>query len=144
MPLDVGSDLREVHLGERRVVRAAARDHQLVDRLRQVVEEALEAIGLRGVERRGAHRADLARGAREAFGAAAGEDDLGPLGTGAPRGFEADAGAAADDDDGLAEQLGLAPHGRDGAHGASGDVEPTPACSRADAISAVSALSASM
>ena len=92
--------------------------------LREVAEEALEPIAVVGVERRGADRPDLARRGLEAVGVAAGEDDVGPLGAGAPGGLEADAGAAADHDDGLAGQLRLA-------H------EPAP-------ISALSAFSASM
>ena len=107
VPLDVRPHLREVHLRERRVVRAAARDHHVVD-LREVAEEALEAVAVGGVERRGADRPDLARGGLEALGVARGEDDVGALGAGAAGGLEADAGAAADDDDGLAGQLGLA------------------------------------
>ena len=99
--------------------------------LREVAEEALEAIAVVGVERRGADRPDLARGGLEAVGVARGEDDVGPLGAGAPGGLEADARAAADDDDGLAGQLRLA-------H------EPAPTGSRAAPISAVSAFSASM
>ena len=42
------------------------------------------------------------------LGVAAGEDDLGALGAGAPGRLEPDAGAAADHDDGLAEQLRFA------------------------------------
>ena len=53
-------------------------------------------------------RAELARGALEALGIAAGEDDVGALGARAPGRLEPDAGAAADHDDGLAEQLRLA------------------------------------
>jgi hypothetical protein len=41
----------------------------------------------------------------EAFGIAPGEDDPGALGAGSPGGFQSDAGAAADEDDGLAEQF---------------------------------------
>ena len=52
------------HLGQRRVVRAAGRDHHVVDRRRQVVEELLRAPGsvaskaavLRAPTRRGASR----------------------------------------------------------------------------------------
>jgi hypothetical protein len=47
--------------------------------------------------------AELARGALEALGVAGGEDDVGALGACAPGRFGSDAGAAADDDDGLAE-----------------------------------------
>ena len=39
------------------------------------------------------------------LGVAAGEDDVGSLGARAPGGLEPDAGAAADHDDGLPEQL---------------------------------------
>ena len=44
----------------------------------------------------------------EPLGVAAGEDDVGALGACAPGGLQADAGAAADHDDGLPEQLRLA------------------------------------
>ena len=43
----------------------------------------------------------LGRGALQALAVAAGEDDVGALGAGAPGGLEPDAGAAADHDDGL-------------------------------------------
>ena len=103
----------------------------MVDRRGDVVEEALETLEIGGVERRGARRPDVARGGLEALGVAPREDDLGALGAGAPGRLEADPGAPPDDDDALAGQLRLAGH-----------VEPTPAGSRADAISASSALSA--
>ena len=61
-----------------------------------------------GVEGRAALSADRLRRLGEALGIAPGEDDAGALGAGAPRGFQADAGAAADDDDSLAEQLRFA------------------------------------
>ena len=55
----------------------------------------------------------------QALGVAGGEDDVGPFGA-CPAGcFEADAGAAADQDDGLAEQLRLARGGRGSAHDSS-------------------------
>jgi hypothetical protein len=41
-------------------------------------------------------------------GIAADEDDVGALAAGASSGFQPDTGAAADNDDGLAEQLPLA------------------------------------
>jgi hypothetical protein len=52
----------------------------VVDRRRKAVEEVLEAVGVGGVERRGAQRAELARGVPEALRGAAGEDDVGPFG----------------------------------------------------------------
>ena len=64
-------------------------------------------------------------------GLRAGEDDVGALGARPPGGLEADAGAAADHDDGLPEQLlALTSHPA---------ADPTPVA----AISARSALSAS-
>ena len=53
-------------------------------------------------------RADLARRALEALGIAAGQDDVGALGARPAGGLEADAGAAADHDDGLPDERGLA------------------------------------
>ena len=44
----------------------------------------------------------------EAVGVAGGQDHVGALGTCPPGGLEADAGAAADHDDGLAGELGFA------------------------------------
>jgi hypothetical protein len=44
------------------------------------------------------------RGALEALGIAGGQDHVSTLGARLPGGLEADAGAAADHDDGLAEQ----------------------------------------
>jgi hypothetical protein len=55
-----------------------------------------------------APRVELERCLLEALGIAPGEDDAGALGAGSPGGFQPDAGAAADDDDGLAEQFRFA------------------------------------
>jgi hypothetical protein len=95
----------------------------VVDRCGQVLEELREAIRIGGVERRAAARAQLARGLLEAFRVAAGDDDLGPRGASTARRLQPDAGAAAEYDDGLAEQLGLALGRRGhagGGHGSSG------------------------
>jgi len=46
----------------------------VVDRSRKPVEEALEAVGIGGIERRRARRVDLARGALEALGVATAYD----------------------------------------------------------------------
>jgi hypothetical protein len=136
---------REVHLGQRRVVRAAGRDHHVVDRCRQVLEEPLQASRVRSVEGRGAPRPELVRSVLETVGIAAREDDLGPRGPRPPGSLEADAGAAADQDDGLPEQLGLALGGRHGGcsgHGSSGHGVTAPTRRRAAVICSCSALSA--
>ena len=80
----------------------------MVDRLRQVLEESLQRGRVGGVEGGGARARRVERGLLEALGIAAGEDDVGALGARAPGGLEPDPGAAADDDDGLPEQLRLA------------------------------------
>ena len=84
-----------------------------------VLEELLEPVGVGGVEGRGAHGAELAGRALEALGVAAGEDDVGALGARPPGGLEPDAGAAADHDDGLAEQFRRALCGSCGGHRSS-------------------------
>ena len=64
-----------------------------------------------GVEGCDALRIELECCLLEAFGIAPGQDDAGALGAGAPGGFQADASAAADDDDGLAAQFRFALNG---------------------------------
>ena len=98
VPLDVRPHLREVHLGERRVVRAAARDQQLVDRAREVVEEAPERLGVGHVERRRARRADLVRSALEPLRVARAGADREAFACAALDEGRAQAGADADDD----------------------------------------------
>ena len=80
----------------------------MVDRAWQLVEEPLQRCRVGDVEGGGAPRLDVARCLLEPLGIAGGEDDVGALAAGAAGGLEADAGAAADQDDGLAEQLRLA------------------------------------
>ena len=65
-----------------------------------------------GVERRVLQRADVGGGASEALRVPAGQDDLGAFGAGGPGCLEPDAGAAADEDDGLPEQGRLPQAGR--------------------------------
>ena len=67
-------------------------------------EEGVELVGVVRVERRVLRGPDVGGGAAEALGVPAGEDDLGAFGAGAPGRLEPDAGAAAEDDDGLPEQ----------------------------------------
>ena len=105
MLVDLALRLREVELAQRGVVRAAGGDHHVVDRRREFREELREAVRIGGVEGRATDRAELARGAVEALLRPAGEDDLGSLAACAPGGLEPDAGAAADHDHRLPEQL---------------------------------------
>ena len=83
-------------------------DHHVVDRGWKISEERLEGGRIVGVEGGGALRVELKGYLFEAFGIAPGEDDTGTLGAGSPGGFQPDAGAAADDDDGPAEQCRFA------------------------------------
>ena len=89
-------------------MRAAGRDHHMVDRCRQVSEERLQGGRVVGVEGRGALRADFQRRSFEPVGIAAGEDDIGTLGAGASGRLQPDAGAAADHDDGLSGKFRFA------------------------------------
>jgi hypothetical protein len=104
-------------------VGCAGGHHHLVDRDLEILEERLQGGRIVGVEGRAVLRVELERCLLEAFGIAAGEDDAGALGAGSPGGFQPDAGAAANDDDGLAEQFRLATGGYSsgsGGHDSSG------------------------
>jgi hypothetical protein len=105
-----------VHLEQGHVARAGTGDQHVVDRVGKPVEEPLQRCRVGGVEGGGAPRVDIAGCSLEPLGIAAGEDDVGALTAGAAGGLEPDSGAAADEDDGLAEQLPLAP----GANGVGG------------------------
>jgi hypothetical protein len=74
----------------------------------QVVEEGGECSQIVRIERRGAQRTELGCRLLQPVGIAAGQDHVGTLGACAPCGLQPDAGAAADHDDGLPEQLRLA------------------------------------
>jgi len=71
--------LREVQVDEAPVVRPASCDHHVVDRGRQLTEEPLEGSRICGIEDRRAQRVEFARGAPQALGIPAGEDQLGTL-----------------------------------------------------------------
>ena len=70
MLVDRAARLREVELGQRCIVGAARGDHDVVDRRPQLLEEALEASRVGGVEGRRAQCAELMRGVLEALGVA--------------------------------------------------------------------------
>jgi hypothetical protein len=83
----------------------------MVNRAREILKERLQGSNIVGIEGRRALGAEFARRLLEAFAIASGEHDAGALGAGTPSGFEAYASAAADDDDGLAEQFRPPPTG---------------------------------
>jgi hypothetical protein len=104
--------LREVEVGQGRVVRPAGRDEQVIDRIWQLGEELLACSRIESVEGDGSARPDLAPGVLEPLRVAGRKDHFRALPAGQPSRREADAGAAADDDDGLARQLRLGPSRR--------------------------------
>ena len=83
MPAERVMHLICVHLEQRDIVRAAGRDHHMVDRRRQVLAEPLQGSHVVGVEGRGALRAEFQRRLLEPVGIAAGEDDISTLSPGA-------------------------------------------------------------
>ena len=98
-------------------MRAAGRDHHMVDRTGQAVEESFQRRRISRVERGGTPRADVERCTLEPLGITAGEDDVGALRAGASGSLEADSGAAADHDNGLPDQFRLAGNGNTGGRG---------------------------
>src|SRR5689334_7243406 len=118
MSLDVAARLFEIELRQRRVVRTGAGDQHVVDRRGQLVEESPESFEVGGVEGRAAQRADFAGGTLEALRVPGGENYVRPLSACSSGRFEPDAGATADDDDGLPEEFRFALDGRDGGRGA--------------------------
>jgi len=100
--------LLEVQIDEAPVMRLARCHHDVVDRAWQVAEKSLEGSRVRGIKGRGAQRIEFARGAMKALGIPARKDHPRPLNARSPGSFEPHAGAAADHDDGLTEELRLA------------------------------------
>jgi len=91
----------EVDLAQRRVGWAAAADQHVVDRRGQPGEEAFDIGGAAEVEYPGPRGVDVAGGTVEAFALATGEDDARIGRSRLVCGLQPDAGAAAQDDDGL-------------------------------------------
>ena len=112
MVADRPAHLIGVHLEYGRVIRAGAGDHHVVDRVGQVLEEPLQRRGIVGVEGGDAPGVDVESCLLQPLRISAGEDDLGALGAGAAGGLEPDAGAAADQDNGLAGQFRLGHYDR--------------------------------
>ena len=97
--------LVRVHLEQGSVGRAGPRDHHVVDRSRQILEEPLHRGRVGGVEGRHTLRADLPCRLPEPVGIAAGDDHVGTLGFGAPGRLQPNACASADHDHGLSSQF---------------------------------------
>jgi hypothetical protein len=110
--------LLEVHVEKAPVVRLAGCHHHVVDRGRQVTEESREWSRIGGIEGRYAQRFKLAGGELKAFGIPACEDQPDPLSVCSSGRFEPNAGAAADYNDSLPEELRFAPDGDGGCCGA--------------------------
>jgi hypothetical protein len=79
-----------------------SRNHYVVNRGSEILEERPQGGRIIDIEGRSLLRANLDCCFLEAFRVAAGEDNAGALGAAPPGGFQPDAGAASDDNDGLA------------------------------------------
>src|SRR5215218_11001574 len=97
MRVDTAACGLDVELRERRRIGARTCDQYVVDRRRQLVEKSLEPVEVGGVEGRDAGP-ELEPGSVDAVRVTRGNDHVGALLPGAPGGFEADAGTAADHD----------------------------------------------
>src|SRR4051794_12772768 len=111
------------HLQRWPVVRTAGRDHHVVDRSGEVLEERLQEPRFADVERADPLRVELECCLLEALRITSDENDVGALAAGPSGGFAPDAGAAADNHDGLPDQLRLST-GDDGGGGGGHDLSP--------------------
>src|SRR5271163_3607676 len=102
----------------------AGRDHHVVHRGWEILQKRLQGGRIVGVEGRGVLCVEFKRCLLEALAIGPGEDDPGALGSGSPGGFQPNASAAADDDNGLAEQFRFALDGYgSGVHDATLSIE---------------------
>ena len=101
----VAPGLVEVHVRQRRVVGAAAGEHDVVDGCGERREELLDAGEVGDVEGRRGSGVDLLGGVAETVRIAPGEHHLGSVGPCEARRLEPHARAPADEDDGLAVQV---------------------------------------
>src|ERR1700761_6591625 len=100
------SHLVRGHLQEWPVAWAGAGDQDMVDLTGNGVEESRQRTGAGRVKRGGASRVDVECRSPEALRVAACQDHISAVGACPSSGLEADAGAAANQNDGLPEQLG--------------------------------------
>lgn len=111
------ANLRQVHVGEAPVVRPAGCHHHVVD-CREVTEEPIESNRIRGVKGCGTQGVNLTGGVPQAIGIPAREDHTGTFRTCMTGGFESDAGATADQNNGLPKERRLTVGGRGDRYGA--------------------------
>ncbi|ALV30980.1 hypothetical protein AS200_01975 [Streptomyces sp. CdTB01] len=104
MLLQHTADLLEVHLGDRRVRRPAARDQDVVDRCGQLAEEPAQTRGVAQVEGGGGCSELLTRRV-EPLRVAAGDDEFRVGRACLACRFQADARAAADDHDRASREI---------------------------------------
>jgi hypothetical protein len=117
MARELVTDLIGVHLEQRRVAGTRPGDQYMIDRL-QPVEEPRQRGGIGRVERGRGPRVYLAGGSFKPVRIPRDEDDIGALRPGSPGSFKPNAGASADQDNGLPEQLRFAlSRGRSGRTG---------------------------
>ena len=83
-------------------MRSSGGDEDVIDRRRQALKEAIQGSCIIDVEHRRGLCADRVRGLLQALRIASGDDHGGSLGAGEPRRLQADTGAAAEHDHGLA------------------------------------------
>jgi len=130
MRRDVVARPDPIEFGERGIVGTGAGEEQVVDGGGQFAEELREAVEVGGVEGYGRWRGggcgELAGCLLKTPGIARGEHKPGAFRMGQPGGFQADAGAASDDDDGLSGELRFPAEGRGrgGAHDSSSACTP--------------------
>ena len=105
MPGEGVARLIRRHLQRRRVAGSAGGDQHVVNRLGEIFKERAQGVVVPGVEGRGVLGSHLACSMLQPLGIAARQNDLGSLGPRPAGSLEADAGAAADDDDGLAGKV---------------------------------------
>jgi hypothetical protein len=77
----------------------------VVKRIRQAVEKSFKGCGVECVEGGGVQCAKFLRRVAEALWIAAGDNDVGAFSSRASGGFESNAGATANDHDGLRKEL---------------------------------------
>jgi hypothetical protein len=86
-------------------VPSACGQHHVIDGCLQIAEERVQSLRIICVERDRALRIDLDRCSLETRGIARSQDDVRSTGMRPSGGFQTDARAASDDDDGLTEQF---------------------------------------
>ena len=98
-----------VHVGQAPVLRPAGRDHHVVDRPGQAAKNRRSAAGSLASNAAVLSAPSSVAACSQALRFAAGQNDAGALGLGAPGHLQADAGAAADHDDRLPRSSGSRP-----------------------------------